>query len=275
MREESRAEELAKLACFGVGSPVTLPAMTQPVIPPLHEDLDFHGPFSESRADQVIRSLGTLYGQHVVDLGCGWAELLLRTLVAEPTATGYGVDLDAASIEHGRANARARRLTDRVTLDVGDASEWSGGAGVLIVNGATHVWGGEPAEHTANALTAGRTLLRPGGRLLLGEGFWQTEPDPARLRAMPIPLEQYRSLPDLVDLATEHGYRLLWLSRASADEWDEFQSRHALGWERWLLDHSDSPHYGEIEARADAHRRAWLRGWSDVQGYAYLTLAVR
>ena len=245
------------------------------MISPLHDDLTFHGPLSASRADQLIRSLGRLDHQHVVDLGCGWAELLLRTLATEPTAIGDGVDRDAAAIEHGRLNAKARGLADRVTLTVGDAGAWSGrDVDVLIVNGASQVWGGEPTEHTANALRAGRDLLRPGGRLLLGEGFWEREPTPAQLAAMPIPLEQCRSLPDLVDLALDHGYRLLALSQASLDEWDDFESRHALGWERWLLANPDSPHADEIRAQADTHRQAWLRGWRGVLGLAYLTLVV-
>ncbi len=245
------------------------------MISPLHEDLIFHGPLSAARAAQLIRSLGALDGQHVVDLGCGWAELLLRTLAAEPTATGHGVDLDAAAIEHGRANARARDLADRVVLDIGDAAAWSGTADVLIVNGASHVWGGEPAAHTVNALAAGRKALRPGGRLLLGEGFWQREPTQARLAAMPIAPDECRTLPDLVDLAMAHGYRLSWLSQAGLDEWDEFESGHALGWERWLRANPGSPEYGEILAKADAHRTTWLRGWRDVLGFAYLTLVVR
>ncbi|HEX5404512.1 MAG TPA: methyltransferase [Pseudonocardiaceae bacterium] len=248
--------------------------MTEPVFTPLYEDLVFHGPLSGWRADQLIRSLGPLAGQHVVDLGCGWAELLLRTLATEPTATGFGADLDDAAIEHGRANALARGLGERVRLDIGDAGAWSGSADVLIVNGATHVWGGEPEQHTRNALTQGRKLLRPGGRLLLGEGFWQTEPTADRLRAMPIPKDQYLALPDLVDLALANGYRLVAVSQAGLDEWDEFESRHGLGYVRWLAANPDSPHAAGVAATADAHRTSWLRGWREVMGFVYLTLLV-
>lgn len=248
--------------------------MTKPTFAPLHEDLVFHGPLSQARADSLVGSLGPLAGRHVVDLGCGWAELLLQAVATDATATGYGLDTDASAIEHGRANAAKRDLADRVTLDVGDAGAWSGNADVLIVNGATHVWGGDPVVHTENALAAGRRLLRPGGRLLLGECYWQREPTTAELGIMEIPLAQYRSLPDLVDLALAHGYRMWWLSRASQDEWDEFESRHALGWERWLADNPGSSHAADVQASADGHRTAWLRGWQDVLGYAYLTLAV-
>lgn len=248
--------------------------VTQPAIPPMHDDASFHGPLSDQRAARLIESLGPLDGRHVVDLGCGWAELLLRTLASEPGATGHGIDTDAAAIGHASANALGRGLADRVTLEVGDAAAWSGEADVLIVNGASHVWGGEPAEHTVNALRAGRDRLRPGGRLLLGEGFWEYEPTPDRLAAMPIARDECRSLPDLVDLALGHGYRMLGLSRAGRDEWDEFESRHALGWERWLLANPGSVHAELVRARADKHRNAWLRGWRDLLGFVYLTLAV-
>lgn len=247
-----------------------LSAVTE--LAPLHEDLTFHGPLSAERADRLIRSLGPLDGQHVVDLGCGWAELLLRTLAAHPGATGRGIDTDEAAIEHARANARARGLGGRVVLEVGDAAGWAGRADVLIVNGASHVWGGEPTEHTANALRAGRTVLPRGGRLLLGEGFWEHEPGPEQLAAMPMGRAEFRLLPDLVDLALGHGYRMLGLSRASRDEWDEFESLHALGRERWLLSNPDTPAAGDVRARADEHRNAWLRGWRDLLGFVYLTL---
>lgn len=242
------------------------------MISPLHEDLTFRGPLSHARADRLIRSLAPLDGAHVADLGCGWAELLLRVLAAAPTATGFGIDQDAEAVAHGRANARARGLADRVVLDVGDAGAWAGPANALIVNGATQVWGGDPTEHTANALAACRDLLRPGGRLLLGEGFWEREPTPEQVAAMGIPPAQYGSLPDLVDLALGHGYRLLAVGQADLDEWDDFENGYALGWERWLAANPGSPRADEVRARADAHRTRRLRGWRGVLGVAYLTL---
>lgn len=247
--------------------------MTTPRIDPLHDDTTFHGPLSEERATRLIGSLGALDGAHVVDAGCGWAEFLLRVLEAHPTATGLGIDRDAEAIDHGRANAAARGLSERVELVAGDLSEWTETpADVLIVNGASQVWGGDPLDHTANALRAAQRILRPGGRLLLGEGFWEREPTEAQLAAMPVPRDQYGSMADLVDVALDHGFRLLWLEQASQDEWDEFESRHGLAWERWLLANPDSPHAPEIRAKADRQRAFRLRGWRGTLGMAYLTL---
>ncbi|SES31205.1 Methyltransferase domain-containing protein [Lentzea xinjiangensis] len=248
--------------------------MTTPEITPLHQDLTFHGPLSEERAARLIRSLLPLDGGHVFDAGCGWAEFLLRVLEAAPSATGTGVDLDAEAIAHGRANAEARGLAARVSLEVGDVAQWQlgGPVDVVVVNGASQVWGGDPLQYTANALTAVRGLLRPGGKLLLGEGFWEREPTADELAAMPIPRNQYSSLADLVDLAHTHGYRLLAVEQASLDEWDVFENGHALARERWLREHPDAEHAAEIRARADAHRTYRLRGWRGTLGLAYLTL---
>ncbi|WP_439660991.1 SAM-dependent methyltransferase [Lentzea sp. HUAS TT2] len=248
--------------------------MTPPEIAPLHEDLTFHGPLSEERAARLIRSLLPLANAHVIDVGCGWAEFLLRTLEAAPTATGTGVDLNATDIAHAQANAEARGLTGRVSLQVADVAQWQPDrpADVLIVNGATQVWGGDPLQHTANALTAAKQLLRAGGRLLLGEGFWEREPTAEQLAAMPVPREQYGSVADLVDLAHAHGYRMLGVEQASLDEWDVFENGHGLAWERWLRANPDSEHAAEIRAKADTARNYRLRGWRGTLGLAYLTL---
>ncbi|MFJ8961172.1 SAM-dependent methyltransferase [Lentzea sp. NPDC102401] len=248
--------------------------MTPPEIAPLHEDLTFHGPLSEQRAARLIRSLLPLDDAHVLDVGCGWAEFLLRTLEAAPTATGTGVDLNAADIAHGQANAEARGLTDRVSLQVADVAQWHPDrpADVVIVNGASQVWGGDPLQHTANALTAARQLLRAGGRLLLGEGFWEREPTEDQLAAMPVPRDQYGSVAGLVDLAHAHGYRMLAVEQASLDEWDVFENGHGLAWERWLRDNPGSEHAPEIRAKADTARTYRLRGWRGTLGLAYLTL---
>jgi hypothetical protein len=127
-------------------------------------------------------------------------------------------------------------------------------------------------EHTVNALTEAKGLLRAGGRLLLGEGFWEREPTEAQLAAMPVPRDQYRSLAGLVDFAHDHGYRMLAVEQASLDEWDVFENRHGLAWERWLRANPDSEHAPEIRAKADNARNRRLWGWRGTLGLAYLTL---
>ncbi|HUQ58644.1 hypothetical protein [Lentzea sp.] len=73
-------------------------------------------------------------------------------LEANPTATGTGLDFDAAAIAH----ATARGLAARVTLRVADVAQFQPDRpfDAVVVNGAGQVWGGDPLQHTANTLTA-------------------------------------------------------------------------------------------------------------------------
>lgn len=239
-------------------------------IPSGHTFLDFNAPLSDARADRLIDGLAPLRDCTVIDLGCGWAELLLRALAGEPTARGIGVDSDAEAIARGRANAAARGLADRVTLHSADVTSWpTAAADVVITVGASHAWGG-----TAHALDAARAHLRPGGRLLFGDGCWEREPTPAALAGLGAEPDDLLTLPDIVDLAVQTGYRPLDVCTASLDEWDAFESRWCAGRERWLLAHPHAPDAAEVRAVVDEHRTGWLRGYRGQLGFAYLTLAV-
>ncbi|MGH9022892.1 MAG: SAM-dependent methyltransferase, partial [Acidimicrobiia bacterium] len=85
--------------------------------------LDFHGPVSQERADRLAAALAALKPSTVIDLGCGWGELLLRILAAAPAARGVGVDRHGPDLARGRANAAVRRLADRVVFFEGPATE--------------------------------------------------------------------------------------------------------------------------------------------------------
>ncbi len=44
------------------------------------EDLMFMSPLSEQRAERLVRFIAEGLDGTVLDVGCGWAELLLRTV---------------------------------------------------------------------------------------------------------------------------------------------------------------------------------------------------
>lgn len=224
---------------------------------------------SAQRADALISGLRPLAGARVIDLGCGWAELLLRLLAAEPTATGVGLDTDAEAIERGAANAQQRGLTERIELVNTDATAWTGDAAdVVIAMGSSHAWRG-----TTGVLEAAARHLRPGGRLLLGEEIWECSPTPAALTALGAQRDEYRELGPLIDLAIESGYRPLSIATATLDEWDAFESGWCAGRERWLLAYPDADDADEVRAVVDEHRDRWLHGYRRILGFAYLILA--
>ncbi len=242
-----------------------------------HTYLDFNAPLSDARAADLIADLiagrpgdlaSDLAGASVLDLGCGWAELLLRILAAAPLASGSGVDTDADAIERGRANAAARGLAQRVRLEVAGVDTATGPADVVISIGASHAWGG-----TAGALAAVRQRTGPGGQVLFGDAIWDRPPTETALRAMDATSTDFGTLGELADQAMAAGFRVLGLATANQDEWDSFESRFCAGRERWLLAHPDDPRTETVRAAVDQHRRRWLHGYRGYLGFAYLTLA--
>ncbi|WP_367137658.1 cyclopropane-fatty-acyl-phospholipid synthase family protein [Saccharothrix sp. HUAS TT1] len=232
-----------------------------------HALLDFNSPLSDAKAYDLIGGLHLRPGERVVDYGCGWAELLLRAVEHEPNARGLGVDSDDYAINRGRANVEARGLSSRVELHLADVTTWeTAPADVAVSMGASHAWGG-----TKGTLEAMHARIRPGGTLLLGDGFWERPPSPKGIEVFGA--DEFGALPDLVDLAMACGYRLLSLATATLDEWDSFESRWCASRERWLLANPDHPQAADVRAIVDDHRDGWLKGYRTEFGFAYLTLA--
>ena len=238
--------------------------------------LSFDGPLTQARAARLTERLTRNRLRTVLDIGCGWGELMLRILAAAPDATGVGIDLDEDDLARGRAVAQARGLAGRVTFaresGVGTAR---GPADLVLCLGASQALSDvQPPGHIAAALSELRRLVAPGGRVLFGDGFWQRPPTEAELAAM-WPGTTAGELPDLAqiaDLAVEAGFRPAWIETASEEEWEEFESGYQADEEEWLAAHPDHPEAAGIRQRLDEHRSYWLRGYRGVLGLAYLTL---
>ncbi len=244
--------------------------------PPRLTRLTFHGPLSEERAARMIDRLARTEPRSILDIGCGWGEFLLRRLAATPGATGVGVDLNEEDIARGRALAAARGLDGRVAFHAESGGATTRGpADLVLCLGASHALSDTaPPGHTAAALAALRGLVNPGGRVVLGEGFWERAPTPAELAAMwpDASPDEHPSLAGLVDLAVAAGFRLEWIESAGADEWEEFESGYRADVEEWLASHPTHPAAEETRARVDQQRSRWLRRYRGVLGIAYLTL---
>ena len=166
-----------------------------------------------------------------------------------------------------RANALSRGVDARVTFESGDAAAAHESADVVICIGADHVFGDQGA-----ALVALHDLVRPGGLVLFGSGFWHREPSIEEAAAVGMTPGSLPDLAGLVDLAIERGLRPLRIQSANRDEWEQFESGFLADWEHWLLRHGDHPDADRVRVKADTHRTGWLRGYGSVLGFAYLTL---
>jgi SAM-dependent methyltransferase len=240
--------------------------------PGLYRYLDFNAPLSGARADAIAMRLAAAGPVTVLDIGCGWGELLLRVLARTPDARGVGVDIDERLLTRGRAAAETRGLDDRVSFVTGTPGLATVPADLVICVGSSHAFGEDAG--LGHALRSLYDLVRPGGRLLLGEATW----DPRAPADKSLVWDDMVELPDLaglVDLACAAGFRPLYIEEANPDELDALESGFLADSEEWLLARSDHPDAAQVRAHADEHRNRWLRGYRRAFGFAYLTLGRR
>jgi cyclopropane fatty-acyl-phospholipid synthase-like methyltransferase len=222
-------------------------------------------PLSEAHAALLVERLTVSSGSRVLDLGCGWGELLLRAVASGGgDVTGTGVDTDVQALERGRMLAAAYGLGDRVTFIEGEAAAWEGSADRVVCVGASHAWAG-----TKETLLALGALVRPGGRLLFGDGCWERPPEPA---AATLFGDNVLPLETVVKHADAAGWRVLHLSSADQREWDDFEATWRAGRQEWLLEHPDDSQAAEVRTVLDDQLREYVTGYRGVLGFCYLVL---
>jgi cyclopropane fatty-acyl-phospholipid synthase-like methyltransferase len=223
-------------------------------------------PLSEAHAARLLERLEIGRRHSVLDLGCGWGELLLRAVAdRDRSGTAVGVDIDAGLLQRGRGAAAARGLEDRVTFVEARAEEWHEPADRVLCIGAAHAWGG-----ARRALPALARLVTPGGRMLFGDGIWESPPtEPARELFGDDVLPE----PELHRLIVAAGWRVLARSRAELDEWDAFENAWRAGREEWRLAHAGDPRAAAVAAQLAQRVTEYVDVYRGVLGFTYLVLA--
>jgi SAM-dependent methyltransferase len=224
-------------------------------------------PVSDDNVGLLLDRLEIPHGGRVLDLGCGLGHWLCAALQRSPGADGVGVDTSAPALERARRAAEERGLAGRVTFAQADAASWDGGAfDAVLCIGATHAFGG-----LGLTLDAVRRHLAPGGRVLVGDGLWETPPTERALTALGAEPGELPDAAGVVAEARARGFEPGFGHISTAAEWDRYEWSWTGSLVAWAVRESGADREAALEL-ARTHRREWLDGYRGALGFLTVVL---
>jgi SAM-dependent methyltransferase len=240
-----------------------------------HADHVICNPVSPQKADGVLDLLDLPTGARVLDAGCGKAELLMRLIErrAGDGIHGVGVDMNARFLDEARRGAATRVPAASLELIEGDAAAYLKGMSVrfdgAFCTGSTHAFGGY--RQTLRALAR---VVRPGGQILVGEGYWIKDPEADYLVALGATRAEFNDHAGNVAAAVEEGLVPLYSTVSSGDEWDRYEGLYLRAVERYVAAHPEDPDTPALRDHIRRWRDAYLRWGRDTLGFGLYLFGV-
>ncbi len=229
-----------------------------------HRDHVFLTPLSGAKVDQVLSMLELPTGARVLDLGCGKGEMLVR-LATRWAVRGVGVDLNPVLLAEARARAAAHVPQAGLVFHEAAAAEFETVPGtwdaVLCVD-ASEAFGGYRA--TLNAVAA---LVRPHGRMLVGEHFWRRPPHPDYLEVLGLAAGDLLDHPRNVRIGEEAGLVPICTAVSTEDEWERYERLHARAVQEYAAAHPEDPDAEALWKRARRRYEAFEHWGRDTLGF--------
>ncbi len=232
-----------------------------------HEGLAFMNPLAEEDVDEMIEALELEPGAHVLDLGCGKAEVLIRIVERYADVRATGLDRSAAVLAEARRQAEQRVPEARVALLEQDVREYApepGSFDLVVSTGGVSFRGG-----VGGSLAVLSGYLAPGGKLLFGEGYWRDEPSAEYLVALGAAREELKGYEGTIEAAQDVGLELKRAVTTSVEDWDAYEDAWARNGERYADAHEGEEGVDELREWIAAGRERYRElGGRDVLGFA-------
>ena len=218
----------------------------------------FNCPLSLKRADQLVSSLNLGSNDRALDAGCGEASFLARLLRATE-CQGVGFDIDNKALNVAKERELELVEAGRLRLEHVDLRKINledGHFALTICLGSTHAFADEELAFPVS-LDRLNQCTQPNGLLLIGECFWQKQPDPDYLNLLGEPVGVYRTFDENIKCAEDSGWLTREANQATDLEWDSFEGDHLR---RAEIAADDNPEDKRI-AEALKQRREWHAGY--------------
>jgi SAM-dependent methyltransferase len=233
-----------------------------------HQGLRYCNPFAAVKVENIIELLDLPSKGHVLDIGTGKAELLIRLivrLIERYDVEALGVDISSPFLQEAREQAALRVPPNRFALLEEDATALSGtpeSFDLASCLGACHIFGG--LLGTLNKLSQ---FVRSGGYILIGEGYWKQKPDAAYLHALQTTPDELMTHANNSGAGADLGLTPLYAAVCNDDEWDRYEWLHLRNIERYARERPDDPDVPALLERIRFWRDSYLRWGRDTLGF--------
>ena len=230
-----------------------------------HERHLFCNPLSEAKVDELIALLALPEEARVLDIACGKAEFLVRT-VKRWSCSAVGVDISPYFVADAREKVKVAGLQAAIEIVEANGSEYCGKPSSFDATsclGASWIWGG--LEGTLRALSS---WAKPGGLVVVGEPFWRSAPSRDHLEAAELTASSFTTHLGNSQTGLGLGLGLLHTIVSSEDDWDRYESYQWYAAERYSRRNPGDPDVPELMAKVRKARDRYLQwgrkeiGWS-------------
>jgi SAM-dependent methyltransferase len=214
-----------------------------------HTGMAIMNPIPAAKLDEVVALLDLPPRGRVVDLGCGKGDLLAR-IARSYEVDAVGIDRDAQLLAE---------VPPGINVIVADIETWNRGRGAFDLVASV----GSPAQLSSLA-----GLVRPGGLVLYGNGYWRREPSEEYLAALEATRDEFGDYAGTVRRGEELGLSPVYVVTADVDDFDRYEWTWSLNGERYAAAHPDEPGVGDFLAWIRGGRRRYVElGGRDTLGF--------
>ncbi|WP_420628666.1 class I SAM-dependent methyltransferase [Candidatus Leptofilum sp.] len=233
----------------------------------------FNNPFKPERIDGLLDELWLTNSSKILDVGCGEGELILR-LLQRFNCFAVGVDVDETAVKI--AQQKVAKYAQKATFHTKSFAE------VTFPNnhfdasfslGATHAFG-EVGEALDNALASLKVITKPSGLIIIGDGYWRKEPDPAYLQMTGIDKKELRAHHENIAAGEKIGLECIYAITASHEEWDHFEGAFWMAAERERLQQPEDPQIAEKVNRRRKWKNAYWQWGQNTMGFGLYVFLV-
>lgn len=230
-----------------------------------HANHEICNPISHDKLMSVLDRIPFRKDAHVLDIGAGKCGVLID-LIERYELYGTAIEIEEAFIEEARENAYPRIDTGRLTIVNDDAKQvmeqYRGTFDAAICLGATHAIGDYKAT-----LEQMNEAVKPGGYLIVGEGYWKMKPDADYLDALGAKEEELHTHAENIQVGEDLGLVPMWATVTNEDEWDAYEWQYSSSMEKYCLENPDDKDVGWMSDRIQKWRNTYLRWGRDTLGF--------